>query len=486
VYGDNTMAAGTSHSFLNRTLNRVRRAWSEISTSRKGTDELKVHEDLPDEDLEKLKSVIQLSLDAPGGEVAARNTAATIGHAYLSLSTTGRKKFLKMLARDFDVDKPKIARAIDEYQNAKAVDNLPRLRRILQKALEAPRVRLLTLFNALPDGIKFLVDMRAELLSYQKENDAEFREVEKDLKHLLASWFDVGFLELRKITWDCPASLLEKLIEYEAVHEVASWDDLKNRLGDDRRMFAFFHPNMPSEPLIFINVAIVNGLADNVQSLLDTDAPVTDSSNADTAIFYSISNAQRGLSGISFGNFLIKRVVGEIRKELPHLKQFSTLSPIPGFTAWLDARILEGEEKLLTAEEAAILKDVAMKESALPGLKTLLSLPDWYERDTVSAALKPVLLRLCATYLTEQHPNRSRLLDPVAHFHVSNGAVIERLNWKGDSSAKGIARAAGIMVNYLYPVDSIDENSQRYAASNEANLSKDVQALLAEEQQSEE
>ena len=199
---------------------------------------------------------------------------------------------------------------------------------------------MLTQFNALPEGVKFLVDMRAELMTMARR-DPVLAGLELDLKALLASWFDIGFLELTRITWDAPAALLEKLIVYEAVHEIRSWTDLKNRLEADRRCFAYFHPRMPEEPLIFVEVALVQGMSDNVQSLLDEARRSAIRSTADTAIFYSISNCQRGLAGISFGDFLIKRVVDSLAAELPHVKTYATLSPIPGFRAWLDQRLIE-------------------------------------------------------------------------------------------------------------------------------------------------
>src|SRR5690606_7075814 len=215
---------------------------------------------------------------------------------------------------------------------------------------EPPRMALLTQFNALQEGVKFLVDMRGELMTLVRE-DPDLRGLEADLKRLLASWFDVGFLDLRRITWHAPASLLEKLINYEAVHEIRSWADLKNRLDSDRRCYAFFHPRMPDEPLIFVEVALVTGMAADVHVLLDEQSPVEDPALADTAIFYSISNAQKGLAGISFGNFLIKRVVDDLSGEFKNLRTFATLSPIPGFCRWLHARIeAEGDDLLTEAE----------------------------------------------------------------------------------------------------------------------------------------
>ncbi len=232
--------------------------------------------------------------------------------------------------------------------------------------------------------MKFLVDMRAELMKLAHHDEA-LGALDRDLRNLLANWFDVGFLEMRRITWDAPAALLEKLIVYEAVHEIRGWTDLKNRLEADRRCFAYFHPRMPDEPLIFVEVALVQGMADNVQSLLDETAPVGDPATADTAIFYSISNCQRGLSGISFGDFLIKRVVDRLAAELPHLTRYATLSPLPGFRAWLDARAGRRRATIFSppAERRAL--------EALPGtseeraLTGLLRDPHWYEDDTVAA-----------------------------------------------------------------------------------------------------
>ena len=207
--------------------------------------------------------------------------------------------------------------------------------RALRAALEPPRITLLRQFNALPEGVKFLVDRRAELIDLG-QRDPVLHGLEEDLKRLLANWFDIGFLELKRITWESPAALLEKLMAYEAVHEIRGWTDLKNRLEADRRCFAFFHPRMPDEPLIFVEVALVSGMAGDIHALLDEAAPIGDPHSADTAIFYSISNCQRGLAGISFGDFLIKRVVDALATELPRLKVFATLSPVPGFRAWLE------------------------------------------------------------------------------------------------------------------------------------------------------
>jgi len=245
------------------------------------------------------------------------------------------------------------------------------------------------------------------------------------------------------------------------VHEIRSWTDLKNRLEADRRCFGYFHPRMPEEPLIFVEVALVRGMSDDVQSLLDESAPVGDPIAADTAIFYSISNCQRGLAGISLGDFLIKRVVDNLAAELPHVRTYATLSPIPGFRTWLDQRIVEEGSDLLTANEQKALQQLPSELAGL-GLGILLGRPRWYADEKLAPALRVPLLRLCARYLSLEKSAKGRALDPVAHFHLTNGARMERLNWLADLSPKGIQQSAGIMINYLYRLAEIEDNHEAY------------------------
>ncbi len=339
----------------------------------------------------------------------------------------------------------------------------------LRRALEPPRIRLLTAFAAIPDGVKFLVDLRADLLARQ-DGDTLLAALETDLKALLAAWFDVGFLDLRRIDWHSPAIILEKLVQYEAVHRIRTWRDLRNRLDSDRRCYAFFHPRMPEEPLIFVEVALVQGMSDSVQRLLDEKAPVLDPRTADTAVFYSINNCQRGLDGISFGNFLIKRVVGLLSDEFRNLKAFCTLSPIPGFRRWLDAALAEGAATLTEEERRAVLAAAPPSaegldaEDAAAALQRLLARRGWSRDEAVARMLEPMLTRLCARYLAKEdatgRPGRAR--DPVAHFHLSNGARIERINWRADVSDNGMRQAHGLMVNYLYDPERIEENHELY------------------------
>ena len=437
-------------SLLNRSLEGLRRAWAELNTSLRGAAAWSLAPDLPDADLAFLRDRVRACLAMSGAEYARRAEATRIGHAYAALSATGRTRFLRLLGTEFGTDESAIDTAIEAWRTSRS----PAARAALRESLSSPRVRLLTLLNSLPEGIKFLVDMRGELLDAAGEDEA-LGEVERDLKLLLHGWFDVGFLQLRRIDWHTPAAFLEKLIEYEAVHEITSWQDLKHRLASDRRLYAFVHPNMPDEPLIFVQVALCRDLAGNVQALLDTGAQAVPPEDADTAIFYSISNAQRGLAGISFGNHLIRRVVNDLKQELPGLRQFATLSPIPGFTHWLRTLLADrpdpGGEAGLHEAERQLLQGTAHA--------------DWHRDAPLAAALQPLLLRLCARYLNEVDPRKRRARDPVAHFHLGNGASIARLNWMADISAKGLSQSFGMMVNYLYDPREIDANSENYSRS---------------------
>ena len=454
-------------------IQRLKGAWHDITGSKSGA----VKADLSTtSDLDHLREQMRSCLEARGGEVSARSRAATLGRTYLELDWKGRERFLKILAEDFDVDDEAVEQQLAAVSEVKPHERSAAYSS-LRRALEPGRTRLLTQFNGLPEGVKFLVDLRADLSRLTRKNTA-FRALDSDLRQLLTSWFDVGFLELQRIKWDSPASLLEKLITYEAVHEIRSWDDLKNRLDSDRRCFAFFHPRMPDEPLIFVEVALVNGLAGNVQELLDEGAPVIDPNHTDTAIFYSISNAQKGLAGISFGGFLIKRVVDVLQSEFHGLKTFSTLSPIPGFRAWLD-EALNSEESLIMESDITALRDVSglTAESGNP-LQAILSAENWLEDETISAAVEPILMRLCTRYLLNEKELSGRAKDPVAHFHLTNGALVERLCWKGNTSEVGMSRSYGLMVNYLYKLDKIEENHESYTGEGKIKASSSAKRLL--------
>jgi malonyl-CoA decarboxylase len=368
-------------------------------------------------------------------------------HAVLSgLEPKQRLGFYRHLAENFEPDGEKLSAAAAAYLATPS----PQTAAHLADAAEPRRQELLRRMNMSPGGTAMLVAMRKELLLQLRAN-AELKPLDSDLRHLFASWFNRGFLELRRIDWQTPAVILEKLITYEAVHEIQGWEDLRRRLSPDRRCFGFFHPALPNEPLIFVEVALVKGLAAAVQNLLARDSTEAEqrarAAEADTAIFYSISNCQEGLRGISFGNFLIKQVVEELQAELPNLKYFSTLSPIPGFRAWA--------ENQLGAEE-----------------KELLATANWWEDAHASAALQAPMLRLCAKYLTGGGA------DPVAKFHLGNGARLERLNWLGNPAERGLAESHGIMVNYLYDLATIEANHEAFVRDNIIARSDAVDSLL--------
>jgi malonyl-CoA decarboxylase len=459
--------------FLLRTWESVRGAWRDLS----GSDVPYAQKtDLDPKESEDLKKRIDACLSGRGGEVSARQRAASLGQIYLNLARAGRKRFLQILATDFGPPRAAVDAAAEAYQQAVDEDERKVAQDQLRRALTAPRLEMLIQFNALPQGVKFLVDMRAEVLDFLAEAP-ELAPLERDLKGLLRSWFDVGFLEMQSINWQSPAALLEKLIEYEAVHEIRSWQDLHNRLADDRRLYAFFHPSMPMEPLIFVEVALVKGLADNVQILLDEEAPTADPRRQDTAIFYSISNTQSGLRGISLGNFLIKRVVDALRQELPNLKTFSTLSPIPGFKRWLEREIAEGSPHILTADDRKKLMQATGQTIAKGHLPKLIADPSWVDNPDLVAALRDPLTRLCARYLVRSKSG-TKPRDPVARFHLSNGAQVERINWMGDTSTKGMAQSSGMMVNYLYKLSDIERNHERFAEEGHVAVGAQVKGLL--------
>ncbi len=450
-------SAGFFEGVFDRTLTNLRSAWREIAESARGVLAGAPRSDISADDVDRLREQMLSCLDGRGGEVTARARAADLGRTYLSLDSGGRERFLQLLAREFDVDRDEIDRCSNAVINASGPDQRAAAERALRAALEPPRITLLRQFNALPVGVKFLVDRRAELIDLG-HRDPLLGGLEEDLKRLLANWFDIGFLELKRITWESPAALLEKLMAYEAVHEIHGWTDLKNRLDADRRCFAFFHPRMPDEPLIFVEVALVSGMAGDIHALLDEAAPIGDPQLADTAIFYSISNCQRGLDGISFGDFLIKRVVDALATELPRLKVFATLSPAPAFRAWLEQQSRAGHADLLLPAERTAIEVIGegVSERDLPALL------DRYAEPRVAAVLRDPLSRLCARYLLRERTSSGRALDPVAHFHLSNGARVERLNWLGDTSSKGLQQSAGIMVNYLYRLADIEANHEAY------------------------
>src|ERR1700680_2043995 len=388
-------------------------------------------------------------------EASGALVARQLDEVLRALDASDRHGFQRYLAMESQPDRAARRAAAERY----LADGTAEAAAALARAADPPRQELLRRINMAPGGTGALIAMRSEIASCLR-GEPELRLLDADLKHLFASWFNRGFLELRRIDWQSPASVLEKLIAYEAVHEIKGWDDLRRRLAPDRRCFAFFHPALPGEPLIFVEVALVEGLATAAPPLLsqDTDqaAARERAACADTAIFYSISNCQGGLRGVAFGNFLIKQVVEELKAEFPQLKRFSTLSPVPGFRRWLGPRLANGSDP-----DAALL----------PQLES----DDWGNDPTQSEKLRAPLLRLCARYLTRRPSIR---IDPVARFHLGNGARLERINWLGNAAPRAIQESFRIMVNYLYDRDAINDNHEAFVRDGIVVRSPEVDALL--------
>jgi len=456
--------------FLNKTLRLIKEIWS-IGDPEELKDRL--HPELTESDLIILREKITACLVGRGGEVSARSRAAELGRGYLILNNKGKRRFLELLATEFDIDHDAINTTLVRHQQVEDPAELQKVIQELRNLLEPPRTKLLRQFNELQEGVKFLVDLRADLIPWAKTEPA-LQSLDQDVYRLLVSWFDIGFLDLRRITWNTSAAILEKMIEYEAVHAISSLKDLKNRLLEDRRCYAFFHPRMLDEPLIFVEVALVNGMSDNVLELLDVEAPIGDPQKADTAIFYSISNCQAGLAGVSFGNFLIKRVVADLAANHPNLKTFSTLSPIPGLLKWATSATDPIE---LSEQETSALAIATAQKDGQTVLQDIIQSPRKHPEIDIKKDLEDVLKRLCARYLLEAKRGQ-QAYDRVAHFHLCNGAQIERINWAGDLSPAGVRQSAGIMVNYLYDLARIEKNHELYTGRGEITASPAVRRLL--------
>jgi malonyl-CoA decarboxylase len=454
---------------VGRTLSRWNRAIRDIAASARLPFLSGVDPDLGADQADRLRAEMRACLEARGGEVLARAHAAGIASVYLGLSATGRARFFEILAAEFAVERGEVDRAIARYQDASDEADKLAAERALRRALVSPGMRLLTKFNALPEGTRFLIDMRSHLLALNSQ-DPRLQALDADFRHLLATWFDVGFLRRARLTWDSPASLLEKIIAYEAVHEIRSWQDLHHRLDGGRRCYAFFHPSLPDEPLIFLQVALVEGLAGQIAPLLDENGPTVAPGRADTAIFYSITNTLYGLRGISFGNFLIKQVVDDLARDLPNLKQFATLSPMPRLRAWLEEQppgswLDDRQQRALLAAAPAADPSAALAD------------PAWLEDPAVVTLLEEPLVRAAARYLTARGTD-GLPIDPVARFHLGNGARIERINWLADRSPRRLAQSTGLMVNYLYDRPEIEQNHEAFARSQLITVAPAIYDLL--------
>jgi malonyl-CoA decarboxylase len=439
-----------------RFLDRVRRRGARRTPGRVALD---VAPGLPERDAERVREVIA-ELLCLHDTMTKRAEAAVVADAYVSLNDDGRRNFLDLLTRDFWTDQAKVDGAIGEL--TRATDRRASERR-LRAVLTPPADTLLHLFTGLDGGVKFLVDLRGDVLRLGPQNRAD---LDEELMAHIGTLFDVGLLSLRRITWDAPAALLEKLAEYEAVHAISTWEDLKHRLESDRRCYAFFHPAMPDEPLVFVEIALTAEIPAELPPLLDMRVREVDLDAVNTAVFYSISNCQPGLAGVNLGTALIKQVVEALRHDLPQLQRFVTLSPIPGFRSWLAGELRDGAPRL-NARERELLP--AGPDRVLARLDDA----DW----AVDEAVRPALLALCARYLTS--PVEGRVVDPVANFHLSNGARVERVNWLADPSPRARTQSFALMANYLYEPNRIAERAEGYAAQGVVTTSSAVRELLA-------
>ena len=397
------------------------------------------------------------SLLSERGEVSGSRLAAEALDAYQALDVRGRLAFFDLLVKEFSPDPQEVGRAGDAYRREPSPENLARLQRVV----EPPRQELFRRLNLAPNGTRILVEMRSQVLR-ELDRNARLKPISADLAHLFASWFNRGFLVLRRIDWRTSAVILEKLIQYEAVHQIQGWHDLRRRLEADRRCYAFFHPALPDEPIIFIEVALTREMSDNVQVLLDPNSAVFDTALAEWAIFYSITNCQEGLRGVPFGSFLIKQVVEDVSKDFPRIRKFATVSPVPGLRRWL-------------AEKAEAL---SRSPKLAPFARALAKLddPEWTQDESLEAELQRHLAPLCAYYLL-----RAKLglepLDSVARFHLKNGARLERINWLGDTSAAGLQRSAGFSANYVYKLPDVERNHELYVREHKIRASRELEIL---------
>ncbi len=394
------------------------------------------------------------------GEASGVALAREILADYAELTTGPRIAFFEALARRFGTDSARMEEAIAVWKAEPSDATAAQV----HSASEPRRQELFRRLNLAPGGTQALVRMREQLMDVLPNRD-DLEAVDDDFVHLFASWFNRGFLVLRHIDWSTPAIVLEKIIRYEAVHEISDWDDLRRRINpNDRRCYAFFHPALVDEPLIFVEVALSRDIPDAIAPILAIGRETVDLDKARTATFYSISNCQRGLAGVSFGSFLIKQVVEEICREKPKLSTLVTLSPVPGFAKWL-------------ARERAEENSPAISESDKASL-TALDEPGWWVDAETSESLREPMMRAAAWYYLRAKSPRGLPIDAVARFHLGNGARLERINWLADKSDKGMAQSYGIMVNYLYDLDDIEKNHEAFAEQRTVVASNAVQRYL--------
>jgi malonyl-CoA decarboxylase len=391
----------------------------------------------------------------PVGDLAARDHVRTVRSTLAVANDDELLRFLRLLDR-LDVDAPRIELDLERARTSDGIE-----RRVafahLRRALEPARDTLLRHLATPPGELRTIVDLRAALMTFiaKRADAADLAPLDDDLRAFLASRLDLGLLELRRLTWSDSAALLERLARSEAVHAVRGWFDLKDRLDDDRRVYAFFHPALPGTPLVFTEVALTDEMPSSIRVILNQDAPRVDSASARCATFYSISNCERGLTGIPFGNALIKHAVEQLRGELPRLRTFATLSPLPGFAAWVRS----------------------MSDRIALDVRTALAVPGWHRNAAATALLREPLLRLAARYLIAAKRDDGAPRDAVARFHLGNGAQIERIDWLADPTQRGLEQSFGVMVNYRYALDRYAANQLAYATNHAIDAASAVKAL---------
>jgi malonyl-CoA decarboxylase len=393
----------------------------------------------------------------PVGDLAAREHVRVVRDAIAAATDEELIAVLRLLDR-LDVDQTYVDAALEVAREAPDPVARRRAQAELRDALEPARDRVLSHLAGPPGELRLVVDLRAALLRFTPDGRAgEFSALDDDLRRFLATRFDIGMLELRRLTWSDSASLLERLARSEAVHAVRGWFDLKDRLDEDRRVYAFFHPGLPDVPLAFTEVALTDETPGAIRTILNRDAPRVDAAQARCATFYSITSAERGLTGIPLGNALIKRCVEKLRTELPKLRTFATLSPMPGFAGWLRAQ----------------------REAIPAGVRETLATPGWHRNAALANELREPLLRLGAHYIVNAKRGDGAPRDPVERFHLGNGASADRVNWLGDPSAHGLEQSFGLMINYRYALDRVPTNQVAYAAEYRIAASASVRGLAA-------
>ena len=403
--------------------------------------------------LEELRAIV----DGRVSEVEGGRRAHGVAMWYAKAAPNERRDMWLLMSEQFVSDPEKAKAAQAAFAAAVGTPDEAAAEVHFRRATVSPRRRLLQRFSAFPAGIRFLVDLRADILP-QLKSDKRLQALDVEMEYMFSTWFDVGFLDLRRLSWDSPASLIEKLIKYEAVHDIKSWADVKNRLDSDRRCYGFFHPRLPDDPLIFVEVALLDKMAGCITPLLDESADAADPHQATTAIFYSISNTQAGLRGVSFGDSLIKRVVETLKEEFPRLKVFATLSPIPGFRAWLGKNAAAMLDKLDDKQRTQLGRAVGFEPPTAGHFLTALdNAPHGVLALSDKSPVRLFAMQCAGHYLGVGQLN-GKPLDAVGRFHLGNGARVEQLNWAGDPSAKGIKQSYGLMVNYLYDLRRLDKH----------------------------